>query len=250
MEIIKKYRNFLKANFKDWGDIESDQSQGVPYPPLENQAVHAENVIKLPDIDTRTFNDLSITQGIINRKSLRKYAEGTMTLKELSYLLYTTHGVKEILKEGMATFRTVPSGGARHPFETYLAVLDVEGLKPGIYHYLGLSHALEYLFDVNHLPEALSKASLNQKFVGKGNVTFIWSAVPYRSEWRYHISSHKTLLLDAGHICQNLYLACEAIDYGTVAIAAYDQEKMDALLKLDGEDEFVVYLAPVGKKSE
>jgi SagB-type dehydrogenase family enzyme len=55
------------------------------------------------------------------------------------------------------------------------------------------------------------------------------------------------MLLDAGHLCQNLYLACEAMGAGTCAIGAYDQEAVDKLLKLDGEDGFVVYLAPVGK---
>jgi nitroreductase len=54
------------------------------------------------------------------------------------------------------------------------------------------------------------------------------------------------MLLDAGHVCQNLYLACEAIQAGTCAIGAYDQAAIDAFLKLDGMDEFVVYLAPVG----
>ncbi len=55
------------------------------------------------------------------------------------------------------------------------------------------------------------------------------------------------MLLDAGHVCQNLYLACEAISCGTCAVAAYDQESIDSFLNLDGEDEFVVYVSPVGK---
>ena len=66
-------------------------------------------------------------------------------------------------------------------------------------------------------------------------------------EWRYGAAAHKVIALDAGHVCQNLYLACEAIGAGTCAVAAYDQEAIDRLLRLDGEEEFVVYLAPVGK---
>ena len=49
------------------------------------------------------------------------------------------------------------------------------------------------------------------------------------------------------HVCQNLYLAVEALGLGTCAIGAYDQAAMDALLELDGEDEYVIYLAPVSK---
>lgn len=66
-------------------------------------------------------------------------------------------------------------------------------------------------------------------------------------EWRYLEAAHRVILLDAGHVCQNLYLACENIGAGTCAIAAYDQEAMDSLLGVNGESEFTVYLAPVGK---
>jgi nitroreductase len=66
-------------------------------------------------------------------------------------------------------------------------------------------------------------------------------------EWRYHIAAHKVIALDAGHVCQNLYLACTAITGGTCAIAAYHQELMDRLVHVDGSDEFVIYLAAVGK---
>ena len=53
--------------------------------------------------------------------------------------------------------------------------------------------------------------------------------------------------LDAGRVCQNLYLACEAIGAGTCAVAAYDQEQMDQILGIDGDDEFVIYTAAVGR---
>ena len=67
-------------------------------------------------------------------------------------------------------------------------------------------------------------------------------------EWRYDIAAHKVIAIDVGHVCQNLYLACEAIESGTCAMAAYDQKKMDALLRIDGQDEFTIYLASVGGK--
>ena len=90
-------------------------------------------------------------------------------------------------------------------------------------------------------------AALGQSYPGKCAVTFIWVAVPYKMEWRYGLAAHKVLAVDAGHVCQNLYLACETINAGTCAIAAYDQEELDELLGLDGEDEFAIYIASVGK---
>jgi SagB-type dehydrogenase family enzyme len=78
-------------------------------------------------------------------------------------------------------------------------------------------------------------------------VTFIWTVIPSRTEWRYAEASYKVIALDAGHVCQNLYLACEAIGAGTCAIAAYNQDLSDSLVGVDGNEEFVVYLSPVGK---
>lgn len=95
--------------------------------------------------------------------------------------------------------------------------------------------------------EKLDEYTFGQSFIGKGSVVFMWSCVPYRSEWEYNISAHKAILLDAGHMCQNLYLACESIGIGTCAIASYKQKEMDQFLKINGEEEFVIYLAPVGK---
>ncbi|MDM8536256.1 SagB/ThcOx family dehydrogenase [Desulfobacterales bacterium HSG17] len=146
-----------------------------------------------------------------------------------------------------SAYRNVPSAGCRHALETYLAVFNVDNLDPGVYRYLPLSHQLVFEFKDDMLSEKMITASLGQSYPGKSAVTFIWAAIPYRMEWRYGLAAHKVIALDAGHVCQNLYLACEAIDAGACAIAAYDQEELDELIGLDGDEEFAVYLAPVGK---
>ena len=94
---------------------------------------------------------------------------------------------------------------------------------------------------------AAGQACLNQRTVSRCAVTFFWSTVPYRAEWRYGPVAHKMIAIDAGHACQNLYLACEGMGLGCCAIGAYDQQLCDTLCGLDGEDEFVIYAAAVGK---
>ena len=101
--------------------------------------------------------------------------------------------------------------------------------------------------EYDDLEDKVTEAARGQSFVGGCAATFIWTTIPYRMEWRYAEASYKVIALDAGHVCQNLYLACEAVDAGTCAIGAYDQDLMDSLIEVDGEDEFTVYVAPVGK---
>jgi len=146
--------------------------------------------------------------------------------------------------------RTVPCGGARHQFETYLLVRNVEGLENGAYHYLPMEHALEFLHPVEDLEAVISGTLCGQTWAAKANVVFYWSMVAYRVEWRYGIYAHRAALLDAGHIGQNLYLACTGLDLGCCAIASFSHERCCEIFRLDGEEEYIIYTMPVGTVRE
>jgi SagB-type dehydrogenase family enzyme len=225
----------------------TDQSRGVAPPPVQKPLPPGASVIALPGMDTVKIPSIDLVTAIGRRKSRRRFLADPLTLDELAFLLWATQGVRAVQHEA-AVLRVVPSAGCRHPFETYLAVQRITGLESGIYRYLPLDHALvqEQPAGVD-IAARLTAATHGQRFAGESAVTFIWSAVPDRTEWRYAEASYKVIAVDAGHVCQNLYLACEAIGAGTCAIAAYRQDLMDELIGTDGYDEFVIYLAPVGK---
>jgi len=234
-------------NPNDDDDYElSDQEKKLPQPPLEKPYDDKMTKITLPSVTNDILLETNILDIINNRQSHRSYTNDSLTLQELSFLLWCSQGVKKVTANNYATLRTVPSGGARHPFETYLIINNVSGLEKGLYRYLALSHSL-ILLKEGDFSEEVSHAALEQNFVGSSAVVFIWTCTPYRGEWRYLDAAHKVMILDAGHICQNLYLGCGAVNCGTCGVAAYHQPAMDKLLEIDGEDEFTVYLAPVGK---
>lgn len=176
-----------------------------------------------------------------------------MNLEELSYLLWATQGITETNKAGL-TLRTVPCSGATHSFETYLFIMNVDGIQKGIYRYLPVEHKLLFMFELDEIDNKIDEITLDQPFVPnfakKAAVLFAWSTTPYRSEWKFDITAHKKILIDVGHVCQNLYLASESIKAGACAIGIYDQKMIDTLLGLDGDEEFIIYLAAVGKKKE
>ncbi|MFW9923522.1 MAG: SagB/ThcOx family dehydrogenase [Candidatus Thorarchaeota archaeon] len=224
----------------------SDQKNGVEYPPLETPYDKTKPIIDLPKPEEITVNDITVRQAIEKRKSVRQYTDKPLSLKELSWLLWATQGVKEISPP--YTRRNVPSAGARHAIETYLLINNVEGLKQGIYRYLALEHKLVEYKITDGIREKTAEAAYGQKMVMNGNVAFMWVAIPYRMSWRYSERSYRYLHLDAGHICQNLHLAAEAIDCGMCAIAAYYDDAVNQLLNLDGKSQFVIYMAALGKK--
>lgn len=222
------------------------QSQGAPPPELQKPVPPGSTLIPLPDRASWSIAPCDLVHAIAHRESRRRFSQTPLALDELAFLLWASQGVRKELHPA-AVLRTVPSAGCRHPFETYLAVQRVTGLVPGIYRYLPLQHALVRVGEPDDLPARLSAACHGQGFVGQSAVTFIWTVIPARTEWRYAEASYKVIAIDAGHVCQNLYLACEAIGAGTCAVAAYRQALVDELVGADGEEEFGMYLAPVGK---
>ena len=245
-KLINAGRKFMKSfSTSPYDDFESDQQLKLPQPPLVKAAMR-DQALQLP----RNFEDLDMEQDFISllkeRKSSRVYTGEQVSLLQLSFLLWATQGIKDVRGKAYATLRTVPSGGARHGFESYLLVQNVEGLQAGAYHYLPMGHQVEFLHPVPDLQDAISVSLEGQSWASKASVIFYWSFVPYRCEWRYGIWAHRPALIDAGHVGQNLYLACTALELGTCAIAALDMSVSDSLFGLDGEEEFMVYASPVG----
>ncbi|NLO25388.1 MAG: SagB/ThcOx family dehydrogenase [Clostridiales bacterium] len=244
MKSTDNNRNFLKAYLWDkWGQLDRDQEKGVPAPPFQKPYGDDASFVELIKPEDFNVGNIALREALGRRRSRRRFTGDPLTLEELSWLLWSAQGVTGD-NEGR---RTAPSAGGRHPFETYLAVNRVEGLRPGLYRYLPFEHRLLVMGEVQGLEERMAEVCHGQKFVAGAAVAFFWTALPYRAEWCYSLISHKMIAIDAGHLCQNLYLACEAIDAGVCAIGKYSQHKMDHLLGVDGTDEFAIYGAVVGK---
>lgn len=244
-----KYKSFcrdiLKCDFEEgWSRWPSDSNKGVAMPHAQKECA-PDQLINLIEPKNFGFN-VKLEAAIKNRRSRRKFTSESLTLKELSFLLWATQGVTD---RDIGAHRAVPSAAARHPFETYLVVRRVKGLKPGIYRYLPLDHKLSLESDSKEQVEKIATScfEMNTTLLQTAAVVFVWAAIPYRTEWCAGPYAYKFIAMDAGHLCQNLYLAVEAIHAGTCAIAAYDQQLVDSVINVNGKDEFTVYLAPVGK---
>ncbi len=246
-----------------------DQSKGVPQPPLETKYDTSKELISLVEPSQISIPNKFLRECIETRQSIRTYSNESLSVMELSWLLWCTQGVrnqdlekvrtnysgekeieeiKKVLKT--VTLRNVPSAGARHAFETYLYINRVEGLESGLYRYIATRHKLLEISKDPNLPLKMKKAAYDQSMVVKSAVTFIWVANTHRMAWRYGQRGFRYLFLDAGHVCQNLYLSAENISCGVCAIAAYHDDEFNELLGLDEQEQVVIYLATVGKKKE
>lgn len=186
---------------------------------------------------------MPLWEAIIGRRSVRDFKDEPMKGAHLSQLLWASQG---ITAEHMGyELRATPSAGALYPVETYLAVKNVEGIEPGIYHYAVQRHELRQLRPGN-FSSSVSQAALDQDFASSANVIFIWTAFFERSKWKYNQRAYRYVYLDAGHIAQNVALAAISLGLGSCQIAALYDDEVNSLLEVDGEKESVLYMTIVG----
>lgn len=198
--------------------------------------------IKLPSVESSQRENLPVV--LKKRRSIRDYNDESLSLAELSYLLWATQGITA--KMSGYEFRASPSAGALYPVETYLLINKVEKVDSGIYHYGVKNHCLELLKKGDYAEEAAAGA-LGQGMVACAQAVFIWTAVFERSKWKYRQRAYRYVYLDAGHIAAHLSLAAVSLGLGTCQIAAFFDDEINALVGVDGKEESVIYMSVAGK---
>ena len=188
------------------------------------------------------YQGLHLELAIETRRSRRDYTDAALSLSNLSRLLHLGQGITSPDRE----LRAVPSAGALYPLEVYAVVHRVEGLSAGIYHYAVGNHRLEWL-RTGDFRAAMVAAGLGQDFLGQASVCFVISAIWQRTRWKYRERTYRYVLLEAGHLGQNLYLAATSLGLGAVAVGAFFDEALNNLLELNGIEEAALYLVTVGQ---
>lgn len=193
-----------------------------------------EKDIQLPK--PRNKGGVSIEETLNKRRSIREYKSGVLKLEEVSQLLWAAGG-KNLYR------RTYPSAGATYPLEIYLVSGEVEGLKPGVYHYIYSRHSLEKIKDQD-VRRSLCKASLEQSMIEEAPVSFVIAANYQRTTNYYGQRGIRYVHMEVGHVGQNLSLQAIALNIGTVMIGAFDDKKVKEIL---GIEEDPLYIIPAGR---
>ena len=217
-------------------------AQSVP-PYKEYQSVPS---LSLPDAQ---LPSVSLSQAIEARHSCRRFTNNALKIQELATLFKMAYGI-----EGRIFFqdqefleRPVPSGGGLYPLELYLLVQQVEGLDPGIYHYAVLDHSLEQL-KVLQLPEKIiSNLFLDQPYLTSAASIVVLTAVLERSLWKYGDRGYRYILLEAGHVAQNLNLTATALGIGSFNLGGFFDDDLALLLDLNIEEEIPLYGVALGR---
>jgi SagB-type dehydrogenase family enzyme len=196
-------------------------------------------VSALPRPDLKGGMTLEAALG--ERRSVREYAEGALSLAEVSNLLWAAQGVTRPSGK-----RTAPSAGATYPLEIYLAAGTVAGLAPGLYHYEPREHALA-LVSAADCRDALAPAAVGQEFLRKAPAVIAIAAVLERTAGKYSARARRYVDMEVGAVTQNVHLEAAALGLGTVIVGAFEDAAVKRVLGLPaGEDPLA--LMPVGRR--
>lgn len=190
-------------------------------------------------------NTVTIEDVVLQRRSRRNYSDEKVQLQTLSNILYYSYGVTGRLKNTSLDLRAVPSGGGLYPVDIYLSVRNVEGLDVGIYYYDPLDHCLYFINnrDMSKLSNEVSGYSL---MLDNAAFTVILSANFWRNQWKYHERGYRVILIDCGHLAQNIHMMSTAYGLGSCCLMGFVDDEVDRLLEIDGIVEHSMYLITVG----
>jgi len=223
-----------------------DHIQGVPEPPAELPVPEGATVIRLPHPKRIKVPDVPVRQAIESWEPVIYFSRSSISLKELSFLLWCTQGSRKTGSD-QHQLRNTPSSGLRYPLETYFVAGEVDGLETGLYRYLPQSHSIVVERLGSDLPVTMGNASLNFKLVTRAAVTFLWVGVPYRSVWVLGNRGYRSVLIEAGHTCQALIMAAACIGCRVQPSDLFHDEMVMQVANLDSETQWPVYMAVVGK---
>jgi len=200
------------------------------------------SIISLPKAEITT--NVSVEQAIQNRRSVRHYTGESITLQDISQLMWAAQGITD----NKTNFRTVPSGGHTYPLEVYILIGkgSVNGLNEGVYRYNPFNNTLEQILK-GDVRNQLSQAANEQPWVKEAPVDIIITANYHKMINKYKDEKLSTRFVDmeAGHAGQNIYLEVEARNLATVALGSFKDDQVHKVLNLP-LNEKTLYIYPVG----
>lgn len=182
------------------------------------------------------------------RCSCRDFSGAAIGLGQLGSVLHHAYGVWGTDHWGATEFleRPVPSGGGMFPLEAHAIVRDVEELTPGIYHYVPILHGLEQYREVRVPDPLLKYLFMGQYPVTMASTILVITAVVERSMKKYRDRGYRYMLLEAGHVAQNINLSCVGLGLQSLNIGGFFDDELSRLCGLSDQKEIALYAVAVG----
>ncbi len=229
---------------------DAEQLQVAKSKQVQSPALHLPNrgrfdpVIPLKD---QARDDNALTDVMARRRTVRECDEAAFVGQDaIADCLYAGLGITGWTSNcvGKLPLGMTPSGGARNPFEAYLFVKRVDGLAPGIYHYSAVEHSIGL---VREAEIELSDLVAGQDWAETMSCAIVLCASLERTMWKYHDgNAYRVVLIEAGHIGQNIMLAATQAGLTACPTAALSHSRIRDAIGLERITDTPVYTLTIG----
>jgi SagB-type dehydrogenase family enzyme len=227
-----------------------------PEPLLKPVPDGACTLLERPSLDDVRAHDISLTQALETRRSIREYADAP-TLRQLGELLYRSARVRALLSPPgrqcgpTATSRPYPSPGSTYSLEIYITVRPGGTIREGIHYYDPCRHALVHVGEFGkEAEELLAGAQHGAGLDGPPPLLITMTARFRRMSWKYSGMWYSALLKEVGVLQQTLYLVSTAMGLAPCALGSGDCEVSARAFGLDWRSESSVGEFIVGSRPQ
>jgi SagB-type dehydrogenase family enzyme len=171
---------------------------------------------------------------LARRRSVRAFSSRGVSPQEIGRLAWAAQGITDAPSGG----RTAPSAGALYPIELYVVAPE------GVFHWAPEKNALERR-SPDDRRAVLARAAHGQDAVRDAGIDLVLAGVPARTARKYGARAERYVLLEAGHVAQNVLLEAVALGLGAVPVGAFDDADVARAVGL-AEGEEALYVVAVG----
>src|SRR5208337_1543566 len=180
---------------------------------------------------------LGFDEAAITRRSQRNFDGSPFELGTIAKLLFFANG-----RTGSApthdgrrqSFRAAPSAGALYPIEVYLIALNAEEIAAGVYHHDNVENALE-LVKAGNFGQQLARATYTEE-IENAAIVIAMTGILIKTRIKYSERGYRFMLMEAGHIAENILLTANSLGLGAVPIGGFVDDEVDRLIDIDGLD--------------
>jgi SagB-type dehydrogenase family enzyme len=234
---------FFHWNSEPWNNV---AAYNDPHARMEFKTVGvSKDAVALPETEASPLLEL-----IAKRQSCREFGPEPIRLGELASLLdagYGLTGLRQWANGHRTLGRPVPSAGGLYPLELYVVCNRVQGVVPGIHHFNAREHTLEPMSPSCTIAEIIPEL-MHQQFLEPASAFCLLTAVLPRTLRKYGARGYRYVLLEAGHVAQNMCLCATEIGLATLCVGGFIDHRLTRRLLLDSSCETALYGVAIGHR--
>lgn len=205
---------------------------------------NSDGAVALPEVATAD----PVLSAMLRRRSVRAFLDKPVSAEQLGEVLLSGLGILGFFEHpdlGTMPLTLTPSGGARNPFDAYVYCRKVDGVPNGLHHYSAVQHSLEPC-GAGPWPEP-SEFLPEQVWVDDAAAVVFLVANFDRTMWKYgEAFAYKTILIEAGHIAQNMAVACAKFGLAANPTLGIHDDKIEQAIGVNPPLVSAIYALSIG----